>query len=129
MLSLLITIVGCKKTTTSPNKTSNNTSQTSLGTYSGTFVNTADITDQITLTKTTNSINGETRYTIFPYYKYDKFATNHDTINESDLTTNPYHYTSVPPSGTGSNVLYASSPIVLKVQMNPSGNIITFNKQ
>lgn len=126
---LLITIVGCKKTPITPNKTNNTVTAVPL--YSGTFINSTDINDQIVLIQTTNSTVGGIRYIINGYSKYNKYyMTNKDTLVESQLATYPY-YPTIDPNNNACH-LYSSTSTVLKVQItytNSTNSIVTFNKQ
>ncbi len=127
----MIMTISCKKQSTVP-IASNNTHTSSLGAYTGTFINPNDINDQINLSQTTNSSTGVTRY-LMKYYKYDKYSIHtHDTLLESQLLTAPYYETSYDIDNKYCQ-LYASTTSVLKTQISTSsGTIIstvTFNKQ
>ena len=133
---VMIMTISCKKQSTAPTvqKTSNSSSTTAIGAYIGTFVNAANINDEFILAQTTSAPNGTVRYCI-RYYQYDKYTTQHDTIMETDLTTNPYHYTTMYSTVNGDErcQLYAVSTTVLKVQISDAAgtvlSTVTFNKQ
>ena len=82
---LMITLVSCKKQTISPNKISNSTSNTSLGAFSGTFVNSANVSDQFTLTQCSNSNSGGIRYVISNHYNYNTYSTNRFNMPLMDI--------------------------------------------